>query len=202
MKELPDKSVDLIATDPPYLVGYRSRDGREFANDETDQWLKPAFAQSFRVLKDNSYCVSFFGWHKVDRFLTAWREAGFRTLEQLVWIKDYPSSVGVVGRFHEGAYLLAKGKPARPQVLLRSVLKWQYTGNELHPTQKPVMAILPLITAYSKKWDIVLDLFAGSGTTAVAARQLGRRYIGIEIDQTYAGIAQNRLKQASWKRGA
>lgn len=89
MAEMPEKNIDLIVTDPPYLVRYRARDGRGFSNDETDQWLKPAFVQSFRVLKDNSYCVSFFGWHKVDRFLTTWRAAGFRTLERLVWIKNY-----------------------------------------------------------------------------------------------------------------
>jgi adenine-specific DNA-methyltransferase len=76
------------------------------------------------------------------------------------------------------------------------VLEWHYTGNGLHPTQKPVMAMVPLILAFSRMRDIVLDPFVGSGTTAVAAKQLGRRYIGIEIDPTYAQQADERVKQA------
>ncbi len=195
MKEMPSESIDLVVTDPPYLVNYRSRDGRGFANEDNDLWLKPSFVETFRLLKDDSFCVCFFGWHKVDRFLAAWRGAGFRTFEQFVWVKDYPSSVGLTQRFHEAAYLLVKGRPPRPQVILRSVLDWKYTGDELHPTQKPVMSILPLIMAYSRKGDIVLDPFAGSGTTAVAARQLGRRYIGIEVEKEYTRIAQERLRQ-------
>lgn len=197
MKEIPSESVDLVVTDPPYLAGYRSRDGRECVNDDNDAWLIPAFAEVYRVLKDDTFCVCFYGWHKVDRFLHAWREAGFRTLEQLIWEKDYPSSVGMVQRFHEAAYLLAKGRPPRPQIILRSILEWRYTGDELHPTQKPVIAILPLIMAYSRKGDIVLDPFAGSGTTAVAAHQLGRCYIGIEISNKYARIAEARLTQTT-----
>jgi site-specific DNA-methyltransferase (adenine-specific) len=59
---------------------------------------------------------------------------------------------------------------------LPDVLEWRYAGNELHPTQKPVMAILPLVMAYSEQGDIVLDPFAGSGTTALASLELGRRY--------------------------
>jgi DNA modification methylase len=55
------------------------------------------------------------------------------------------------------------------------------------------MAILPLVMAYSEKGDIVLDPFAGSGTTAVAAKTLYRRYIGIELDPTYAQLAEERL---------
>jgi modification methylase len=57
-----------------------------------------------------------------------------------------------------------------------------------------VLAILPLILACSRAGDIVLDPFAGSGTTAVAAHMTGRRYIGIELDPTYARIASERLK--------
>ena len=56
------------------------------------------------------------------------------------------------------------------------------------------MAILPLVMAFSEQGDVVLDPFAGSGTTAVAAQQLGRRYVGIELDSTYARYAEERLK--------
>ena len=201
MKELPPESVDLVITDPAYIVNYKSRDGRGFANEESDRWLEPAFAEVYRVLKNDAYCVCFYGWHKVSRFMAAWRKAGFRTLEQHIWVKEYPSSVGAVERYHEAAYLLGKGRPPKPDALLPSVLQWDYTGNKLHPTQKPVSAIRPLLSAYSHKGDIVLDPFCGSGTVAVIAAQSERKYIGIEIAEKYARIAQDRLKLQSVDSG-
>ena len=193
MHEMPSESVDFVLTDPPYLVNYRGRDNRRFANDDNDLWLLPAFVQVGRVLKRDRFVVSFYGWNKADRFLLAWKAAGLYPVGHLVWTKDYHSKERFVRYAHESAYLLAKGHPDKPRVVLRDVLDWRYSGDELHPTQKPVMALLPLILAYSKVGDIVLDPFAGSGTTAVAAQMLGRRYIGIEIDPTYCRIAQKRL---------
>ena len=195
MREMPSRSVDLVVADPPFLVNYMQRQGRGYANDDPNdaRWLEPAFAEVYRVLKGNTFCVCFFGYYQAEKFLSAWRKAGFRILDQLVWKKNYPSSVGMVQRFHESAYLLGKGRPPKPQTVPPSVLDWKYAGNKMHPAQKPVMVILPLIQAYSKEGDIVLDPFAGCGTGAVAARQLGRRYIGIEISEEYARIAQKRL---------
>jgi adenine-specific DNA-methyltransferase len=184
MQEMPSANVDCVVTDPPYLVNYTSSDGRGYRNDNPndDSWLTPAFSQVYRVLKPDTFCVSFYGFPKAEAFLAAWRKAGFDPIGHLVWVKSYASAEKFVRYYHEQAYLLAKGRPRKPRLRLPDVLEWRYTGNELHPTQKPVMAILPLIMAYSEKGDIVLDPFAGSGTTAVAAQELGRRFIGIELD--------------------
>ena len=195
MRQMPAGSVDFIATDPPYLVGYTSRDGRRIANDQTDEWLVPAVREMYRVLKYNRFFVCFYGWNRVDRFFAAWKQAGFHPVRHLVWVKPYHSNSGFVRYAHEEAYLLTKGTPDTPPMLIRDVLEWHYTGNGLHPTQKPVMAMLPLIMAFSRMRDIVLDPFAGSGTTAVAAKQLGRRYIGIEIDPAYARQAEERVRE-------
>jgi DNA modification methylase len=197
MRQMPAASVDTVITDPPYLVNYHSTDGRGYQNDnpEDTSWLVPAFAQLYRVLKPESFCVSFYGFPKAEAFLAAWREVGFDILSHLVWVKKYASAEKFVRYYHEQAYLLAKGRPRKPRLRLPSVLEWRYTGNELHPTQKPVMAILPLVMAFSEQGDIVLDPFVGSGTTAVAAQELSRRYIGIEIDPTYARLAQERLRR-------
>ena len=89
--------------------------------------------------------------------------------------------------------LLAKGEPPKPAKPLRDVLPWRYSGNKLHPTQKPVEAILPLIETFSQPGDLVLDPFAGSGTTLVAARRLGRCAAGIELDPGYFRAASQRL---------
>jgi adenine-specific DNA-methyltransferase len=199
LPQLPDASVDLVLTDPPYLVRYQSRDGRRIANDDTDSWLAPAFTELYRVLRRDRFCISFCGFTQAERFIAAWKGAGFRVLEHLVWRKRYPSSTGFVRRYHEQAYLLAKGNPRRPQLLLPSVLEWRYTTNALHPTQKPVGALMPLIMAFSQIRDVVLDPFAGSGSTAVAAEMLGRHYIAIELSSEYAGIAEKRLKADAFR---
>ena len=74
------RSVDFILTDPPYITRYKARDGRTVPNDDNDAWLKPAFAEMYRVLNKDSFCVSFYGWRHVDRFMTAYRAAGFRVV--------------------------------------------------------------------------------------------------------------------------
>ena len=190
---LPAESVDFALTDPPYLARYCSRDGRTVPNDDNDAWLKPAFADIYRVLKRPGFCVSFYGWSRADRFLEAWREAGFRIVGHLVFPKRYASSAHYLRYQHECAYLLAKGNTAPPYAPLADVMAWRYTGNRLHPTQKPIAALLPLIEAFSAPGDLVLDPFAGSGSTLVAARQLGRDWLGIEIDDDYHAAAVQRL---------
>jgi adenine-specific DNA-methyltransferase len=165
------------------------------ANDDRDAWLKPACTQMYRVLKPDRFLVSFYGWNTVDRFFAAWKAAGFYPVGHLVWVKRYHSKERFVRYSHESAYLLAKGNPARPQIALRDVLEWTYSGDALHPTQKPVMAMTPVIQAFSAPNDIILDPFVGSGTTAVAAKQLGRRYIGIDIEPVYAQQAQERVRR-------
>jgi site-specific DNA-methyltransferase (adenine-specific) len=108
MRQMPEASVDLVVTDPPYLVNYRSRDGRSIAGDASDAWLAPAFAEMHRVLKPDAFCVSFFDWQAADRFMACWHAAGFAVLEQLIWHKRYPSSVGFTARYHEAADLLPR----------------------------------------------------------------------------------------------
>jgi site-specific DNA-methyltransferase (adenine-specific) len=75
------------------------------------------------------------------------------------------------------------------------VIDWQYTGNRLHPTQKPVSALKPLIRAFTDPGDIVLDPFCGSGSTLIAARALERSYIGIELDPQHHRTACERVRR-------
>jgi site-specific DNA-methyltransferase (adenine-specific) len=93
LPQLPRSSVDFILTDPPYITRYKSRDGRSVPNDDNDAWLKPAFAEMYRVLERDSFCVSFYGWNKADLFIAAWRKAGFRMVGHIVFRKRYASLV-------------------------------------------------------------------------------------------------------------
>jgi len=196
MRGLDAESVDFILTDPPYLVNYRDRSGRSIRNDDNDQWLVPAFAEMYRVLKDQSFCVSFYGWNKADVFISAWRSAGFTLAGHLVFRKSYSSSVRLLRYQHEQAYLLCKGQLPRISSPISDVIDFPYTGNTLHPTQKPTAALEPLIRVFCPVGGIVLDPFCGSGSTLVSAQNSGRRYIGIELDQAHHRTACRRLQHA------
>lgn len=195
LPELPAASMDFILTDPPYLAHYRSRDGRTVPNDDNDTWLKPAFAEMYRVLKRNRFCISFYGWPHADRFISAYRAAGFRIVGHFVFPKRYTSSTKFLHYQHECAYLLAKGFPEQPKTTISDVIPWTYSGNKLHPTQKPLSILLPLLQTFSAPGDLVLDPFTGSGSSLMAAKQLGRNYLGIELDANYHAIATRRLAE-------
>lgn len=194
MQELIPQSIDLIVTDPPYLVNYRSRDGRTIAGDKHSDWLEPAFSAMYQMLKPHRFAISFYGWNHVDKFMQAWRSAGFRIVGHFVFAKHYASRTGFTEARHECAYLLAKGNPSQVNHALPDVMPWgKYTGNRYHPTQKPLEILRLLIKAYSDIGDIVLDPFSGSGSTLLAAQQLGRSWLGMEIDPTYHQNALTRL---------
>jgi len=97
--------------------------------------------------------------------MAAWREAGFAVVGHIVFRKPYASNARYLAYEHEQAYLLAKGRPRRPSAPLPDVLEFPYSGNRLHPTQKPVQPLKELIAAFTKPRQVVLDPFCGSGST-------------------------------------
>jgi site-specific DNA-methyltransferase (adenine-specific) len=193
MRQMPANNVDFIFTDPPHLVNYRDRSGRTIQNDTDESWLKPAMAEAYRVLKQDRVAVMFYGWTKVDAFFDAWRSAGFQPVGHLVFRKTYSSKSRFLRYQHEQAYLLAKGRPPLPKQPLADIIDMPYSGNKLHPTQKPVAALAPLIRSFSLPGELVLDPFAGSGSSCAAALLTGREYIGIELDSEHYNQASARL---------
>jgi DNA modification methylase len=193
LRSLPAGRADFVLTDPPYLVRYCSRDGRTIANDADGSWLFPAFAEIFRILPRDGFCVSFYGWSQADRFIGAWRRAGFRLGGHFSFPKAYASTERFLRYHHESAYLLLKGNPPRPSVCIPDVIAWKYSGNRLHPTQKPLCVLTPLIESFSRPGGLVVDPFCGSGSTLLAAKLAGRRFLGIELDAQYCAIARKRL---------
>lgn len=197
---LPSASVDLVVTDPPYVCRYRDRDGRAIANDDNPTWIAPAFREVFRAMKPDSLCVSFYGWQHVEAFMRAWKEAGMAPVGHLVWPKGYASRTGYLAARHEQAFLLAKGNPPRPARPLSDIQPWAYSGNTLHPTQKAVSILEPLIETFSEPGGTVLDPFTGSGSTGVACAGLDRRFIGIELDPDHHATALRRVRAAYQRR--
>lgn len=193
MRSMPAASVDFILTDPPYITRYRDRHGRTVANDDNSTWLDRSFAEMHRVLRPHAYAVSFYGWPKIDLFAAAWHRAGFRIGGHLVFRKRYTTKTALVKYQHEQAFLLVKGNPPPPKSPPPDVLDWDYTGNRLHPTQKPLTVLKPLVRAFSHRGQHVLDPFAGSGSTLIAASALGRHATGIELDAAHVATMHARI---------
>ncbi len=99
------------------------------------------------------------------------------------------------GPEHETAYLLAKGRPPAPACGISDVIEWEREQGAVHPNQKPVAALYPLIAAYAPPGGVVLDPFLGSGSTLRAAKDYGLRAIGIEVEERYCRYAAERLRQ-------
>jgi site-specific DNA-methyltransferase (adenine-specific) len=195
---LGDGSFDFALTDPPYLVSYRGRwdgDREPIVGDDRDDWLLPTYAELWRLLKPDTFCVSFYGWPHCDRFVGVWKRLGFRPVSHLAFVKN----VWGLGRFtrgkHETAFLLAKGRPPRPPRGIADVIEWEREADAFHPNQKPVHALLPLLAAFVPPGGLVLDPFMGSGSTLRAAKDAGLRAVGMEVDEDYCRRAAARLAQ-------
>lgn len=94
------------------------------------------------------------------------------------------------------SYATLRRYPRPPEQPISDVIPWSYAGNKLHPTQKPLCVLTPLVDAFCAPGGLVLDPFAGSGSTLVAARSLGRHYLGIERDAGYHAASLRRLNQS------
>jgi DNA methylase len=98
-------------------------------------------------------------------------------------------------------YLLAKGRPSLPLNPLADVQRWEYTGNLAHPIKKAISVIEPLVESFAPPGGIVLEPFSGSGSTLVSAALAGRRYLGVEPAEKYAGWRGNGLRGSSGSCG-
>jgi adenine-specific DNA-methyltransferase len=192
------ESIDFCLTDPPFLVTYRGRwDGVRgmIIGDDDPTWLAPASSEIFRVMKKDTFCVSFYGWPHADLFVGTWKQLGFRLVSHLAFVKN----VWGLGRFtrgqHETAYLLAKGHPPIPECPISDTIEWEREQDAFHPNQKPVPSLYPLIAAYAPENGVVLDPFMGSGSSLRAAKDFGLTAIGIEIEEKYCRYAASRMAQ-------
>jgi len=206
MKDIPDGSVDMVLTDPPYGMDYQSnrRTATEkfnkFNNDIDLFWLDDFCCELHRLMKDNTAAYVFCSWHKVDVFKKS-LEKYFKIKNLLVWVKNNHGSGDLKGAYapkHEFVFFVHKGRSLlrdgrRPDILEYSKVSG---GNMKHPTEKPVELLSRLIKDSSDECDSIFDPFMGSGTTGVAAINTNRKFIGIELDSDYFSIAKSRIKEA------
>lgn len=103
LAELPEGAIDLVITDPPYLVNYRDRTGRSLRNDDKPEGVLPVFGPMARAMKPDSYAICFAGWTALPQFSSAWDAAGLRIVGQIVWAKRYASRQSYTQYRHETA---------------------------------------------------------------------------------------------------
>lgn len=204
LRILPELNVkaDLLVTDPPYGVDWRGRSAqdRSIANDNKSFSLRVAFESILKRVRRGRHCY-IFGYEPDESLNIA-------AVTKLIWDK---SLIGLGGAhcwsksFEEiyfGVHEISKANRAkgygRKTARLRresviAVQRQHSAGIKNHPTEKPVQLIRQLIESSSLFGEIVLDPFAGSGSTLVAASLEGRKAIGIELEEKYCEIAVRRL---------
>lgn len=216
MSEMDNDSVDLIVTDIPYGISFKSgmqkyenrsskcikkRDKsyfREIVGDSEmpTEWL----IQAYRVLKNNCAIYVFCHWSKWHLLYPAVINAGFAVKNMVVMNKSNHGMGDLKGQYapkHELLLYATKGRHLLNYTRRESDI-WtvpvKFSGaHRLHPNEKPMQWILPCILNSSRVGDVVLDPFAGSGSTGEIAKSLDRQYILIEIDPEYIEIIKQRI---------
>ncbi len=221
MRQMPSSSLDLVVTSPPYNLknstGNGMKDGRggKWANaalvngysdhddnmphDEYAQWQRDCLAEMFRLIKDDGAIFYNHKW-RVQAGLLQDRQdivAGFPVRQIIIWRRKggfnfnkgyFLPTYEVIYMICKKNFVLAKGANAYGDI-------WEFTQemkNE-HPAPFPVALIERIIS--STDAQIILDPFMGSGTTAIAAKQLNRFFIGIELSSDYVDLSKKRLER-------
>ena len=205
LKNETNESIDLIITDPPYGMSFQSNYRKEkhlkIENDNTLEWLDNFVQQAHRVLKINTHFYCFCSWHHIDIFKQAIQKH-FEVKNILIWVKNNTGMGDLSGDYapkHEFIIYARKGKKKLNGRRDSNILEYKRTGNKLHPTEKPVNMFEFLIKKSSMENDIILDPFAGSGTTAIACINTKRNYILIEKEQEYIDIINKRIESVQPK---
>lgn len=233
MKKIPDSSVDLVCTDPPYFINYAEWDKSDNFVNDTKAWV----SECFRVLKPQGSFWGFMGYQNVIPFINLLNEYGTVQLDNWsIWARNKGrGSKTKLKSLREDIVHVTKdpkkyvwnpiqimreviapyvkdGKP-RGWILDNSTglrIRWTGAGNvfwysapqyngvvekQFHPSQKPIMLIQRLILLSSNEGDVVLDPFMGAGTTALACKTTGRRFIGFENNKDYFDHIQESLSK-------
>jgi len=198
LKTVPDESVHLVVTDPPYgdNTGY-GRNNRTIKGNSSPSIGLNAIQECYRTLKRNSTAYMFLDIKHlpiVRLFIEQYTPFSIRDF--VVWDKVNMGMGWGFRKRHELIAVLEKGKPTYNNLGIANVLNVKRVNAEEHPHKKPVELIETLILQSSRTGETVLDPFVGAGTTCLAAQNLGRKFVGIELDKTYFHLAKARIQES------
>lgn len=193
LKEIPDKSIDFVITDPPYGMNYHSG-YYKYGNPHKEIVGDNKYPADIIPLLKRKARKGVFAFCRWDNLKDVEQPTSF-----IVWVKNNWSAGDLnkeFGRMWEGILFYALDDFSFNKRMPDVIESKRIPSTELkHPTEKPVGILKKIIEFCTQPDDIILDPFAGSGSTLVAAAQLNRQYIGIEIDSMYVKICQSRLSQ-------
>ena len=215
IKRIPDNSIDFIFTDPPYNIGQHSTGniplpGRAPMNNDVADWDLKDFnpeewADEFiRILKPTGNLFIFTSYNQIGRWYNC-LDHRFDTTNFMVWHKTNPAPKIFKAGFLNSCEIIFtcwnKGHTWNfiSQTEMHNFfespicMRPERLSDPKHPTQKPIALLKKVITIASNKGDIIFDPFMGVGSTGVAAIELGRRFIGVEINQLYFNAAKKRI---------
>jgi len=225
LRRIEDSSVDLVVTDPPYNIASSARTTMKGGQPvstlkawghwdclhpfDYDILIFRVISDCYRVLKPGGALYMFTAREQNGFFVRHAVARGFTYRNQLAMVKKNPlpslSKSNWRSAFELCMYL-TKGKPAVFNFLSQAECKnvFPYANSRRvteHPTEKPLDFIKLMIRVSSNEGDLVLDPFMGSGTTAIAAKELGRHFLGFELEPEYLAMAEQRLKGEAETRG-
>lgn len=219
MKEIPDKSIDLVVTDPPYLhikggmkskklnVGVRQANSQivskmsDFDKEKIYSFLnilKPKMNKiNMYIFCSKLQIIHYLNWaleNKLQYDVLFW----YKNTNRMISTKFYASNVEYIIRIYSKGCALKNRKDENGKAisqLYQKLFIYNSPVQKLHEAEKPVDLLKKLILVSSDENDIVLDPFLGSGSTAVACAELNRHYIGFELEPKYFEIACKRLDE-------
>ena len=216
LKKMPDESIDLIVTDPPYPTTARgsagnsggmlqkdiNKKGKVFTHNDIDcEKYAPEF---YRVLKDGSHCYVMTNHLNLIHMLNTFTANGFHFIKSLIWDKGnkimgqyYMSQFEYILFFRKGRAVRINDCGTSDIISVPNKKQKGEDGKNLHDTEKPVGLMDVLIKNSSNEGGLVLDPFMGIGAAGVSAVGNNRNFIGIELDDTYFEIAKNRIENTS-----
>ena len=217
LKKIESNTIDFVCIDPPYEVSrdtnFQSGDAKGKDTDrfrvsmDFGEWdvgftgLDIVIKECYRILKPGGTLICFYDLWKITTLKQYFENAKFKQIRFIEWIKSNPvpinSKVNYLTNAREVAVSGVKcGKPVFHSSYDNGIYTYPicHDKGRFHPTQKPVELIKALIEKHSNQGDTVLDCFAGSGTTAVAAYETKRNFIGCELSEDYYKQTLNRFK--------
>lgn len=203
IKKLEDNSISCLIIDPPYGIDYQSNfklaKHDKISNDKSESLdlLKASLEKIKPKMKTNSHLYIFTTW-KVYEKVKPIVGMLFDVKNCLIWNKNNWSMGDLEGNYAEKYEMIIFATQGKRSLVGNkrpvNVLDFERTTNSNHPTEKPVELIKELIKNSTVEGELVLDYFAGSGSTLVASKELKRRFIGIESSEEYINVIKDRLK--------
>lgn len=203
LDKIEDNSVACLIIDPPYGINYQSNfklaKHDKISSDTSDTFnlLDKSLEKVKQKMTKDSHVYIFTTW-KVYEKVKPIIEKYFEVRNCLIWNKNNWSMGDLNGNYAEKYEMIIFATQGSRRLLGEkrpvNVLDFDRTNNSNHPTEKPVELLKELIKNSTVENELVLDYFAGSGSTLVASKELNRKFIGIESDEQYINIMKQRLK--------